>query len=334
MTTSLFSTYRQGENRVTSTFISVLQRLSLPNMDRILQALLEDGDFNLVTFRNQVKVNGPNTIPDAKIGTGHAIFIETKTKSNEVGKFQIKGHLEHVKDDERLLVLTPDESKPSLLSDQPFVNDERLVWSNFTTLAGVVEDILSEEDEPPTEREAFLLREFIRMLQQDGLLFSSENQCLVIAAGHAWQYYEHLSAYLTHPRNFRPSAHIAFYTNRKVQNFVPRIRRTIDGVNLTEEGINRLPKKDRKLATELRKNILKLQEQGHSWDYGVSDGFTAKVLFLSGPKEKETIKLAHPIENNKTGKNGRRVPFTYGTPIYVTLESLKTARKTSELERC
>ena len=204
MTTSLFSTYRQGENRVTSTFIAVLQRLSLPNMDRILQALLEDGDFNLVTFTNQVKVKKLDTIPDAKIGMGHAIYIETKTKPNDVGKSQIKGHLEHVKDDERLLVLSPDESKPSLFSEMPFVNDKRLVWSNFTTLAGVIEDILSDEGEPPTEREAFLLREILRMLQQDGLLFSSENQCLVIAAGHAWQYYEDLSAYLTHPRNFRP----------------------------------------------------------------------------------------------------------------------------------
>jgi hypothetical protein len=32
MTTSLFSTYRQGENRVTSTFLAVLERLSLPHI--------------------------------------------------------------------------------------------------------------------------------------------------------------------------------------------------------------------------------------------------------------------------------------------------------------
>ena len=45
MTTNLFSTFRQGENRVTSTFMAVLQRLSLPNIDRILQALLDDSTF-------------------------------------------------------------------------------------------------------------------------------------------------------------------------------------------------------------------------------------------------------------------------------------------------
>ena len=50
MTTNLFSTYRQGENRVTSTFMAVLQRLSLPNIDRILQALLGRDDFSLATF--------------------------------------------------------------------------------------------------------------------------------------------------------------------------------------------------------------------------------------------------------------------------------------------
>ena len=40
MTTPLFSTYRQGENRVTASFLAVLERLSLPNMDRILQDLV------------------------------------------------------------------------------------------------------------------------------------------------------------------------------------------------------------------------------------------------------------------------------------------------------
>ena len=36
MVTPLFSTYRQGENRITATLLAVLQRLSLPNIDQIL----------------------------------------------------------------------------------------------------------------------------------------------------------------------------------------------------------------------------------------------------------------------------------------------------------
>ena len=62
MVTPLFSTYRQGENRITATLLAVLQRLSLPNIDRILQALLEDTAFSIVTFDNQPKEkNRPRT---------------------------------------------------------------------------------------------------------------------------------------------------------------------------------------------------------------------------------------------------------------------------------
>ena len=78
MTTPLFSTYSQGENRVTATFIAVLQRLSLPIMDRILGELLgeREENFNLVTFVNQPQ--GIESTPDAKIDTGHGVWFETK----------------------------------------------------------------------------------------------------------------------------------------------------------------------------------------------------------------------------------------------------------------
>ena len=56
MTTNLFSTYRQGENRVTATFLAVLQRLSLPNIDRILGALFGETSFSLVSFDNQPRM--------------------------------------------------------------------------------------------------------------------------------------------------------------------------------------------------------------------------------------------------------------------------------------
>ena len=70
MTTPLFSTYRQGENRITATFLTVLQRLSLPNIDHILRRLLgkDEDSFSLVSFENQV--HGKESVPDAKIGTG------------------------------------------------------------------------------------------------------------------------------------------------------------------------------------------------------------------------------------------------------------------------
>ena len=155
-TINLFSTYRQGENRVTATFLAVLQRLSLLNIDRILGGLLEEDVFSLVTFENQPK--GQSTRPDARIRTKSAIWVETKTSSDAVNTNQIQGHLEALGEGERLLLLTPDADKPQQLPD-----NKRVIWSNFRRLVEIVEGILKDEDEPPSEREAFLLREFIKM---------------------------------------------------------------------------------------------------------------------------------------------------------------------------
>ena len=91
MTTSLFSTFRGGENRVTGTFMAVLERLSLPNINRILGALIEDGDFNLVSFQNQPKRK--HSIPDAVIGTGQSVVIETKTSPNALYSNQVEREL-------------------------------------------------------------------------------------------------------------------------------------------------------------------------------------------------------------------------------------------------
>ena len=156
MPNNLFSTYRQGENRVTSTFLAVLQRLSLPNIDRILGTLVGDTAFSLVSFENQPK--GKRSTPDARIRTGFDIWIETKTESNAVRSEQVMRHLKSLGDGERLLLLTPDDDQPRNLGD-------RVIWSNFRNLVKAIEEILEDESAPPSEKEAFLLREFISMIQ-------------------------------------------------------------------------------------------------------------------------------------------------------------------------
>ena len=329
MTTSLLSTYRQGENRVTSTFMAVLERLSLPNINRILGALMEDADFSLVSIQNQPKRE--HSTPDAVIGTGQSIVIETKTAPNALSSDQVKRELKDLNVDESLLILTPDESLPPLLSKDPFLNDPRVIWSNFTRLAGVIENVLNGEDdenEPPTEREAFLLREFLRMLKEDRLLFSAEDRVLVVGARLVYPLYKPLGVFITKAsRTFRPSRHIAFYVNGKVEPVVPRIEFEIDRVQLTPDGILSLQDaKARDRACKLRKDILCLNDP--NVNYGVSDGFIAKVLVLSAHKDKGTINLKRgPIIHDGKGA------FVQGHR-YVTLESLKSASKTSELVRC
>lgn len=323
MTTPLFSTYRQGENRVTATLLAVLQRLSLPNIDRILQTLLGDTAFSLVMFENQPK--GRGSIPDARIGTGSALWIETKTKRDAVSRRQLNNHLKSLGRGENLLLLTPDDQAPSGVQGT-------VAWSNFSTLASAVEDILEDESDPPSEREAFLLREFILMLRQDGLLDSTAPRAMVLAARMAWPEYQRLGVYKCGPnkpmQSIKDSDHLAFYVNGQIQPEVPRIKSVLESIDMTkQEEIESLEEPQRRLAEELRESI-------YSHDEVHLFGQARKVLFLSGPQDDETVKLDRAIINDKKDKNGKPTPFTFGQPRYVTLESLKRASTTSELDIC
>ena len=323
MTTQLFSTYRQGENRVTATLLAVLQRLSLPNIDRILQPLLGDTAFSLVMFENQPQ--GKGSTPDARIGTGPALWIETKTTRDAVSTRQLNNHLKSLGQGENLVLLTPDDHAPSGLHD-------RVAWSNFSTLAGAIEDILGDESEPPSEREAFLLREFIFMLRQDGLLAPTEPRVIVLAARLAWPEYQRLGVYKCGPNKpmqpIKDSDHLAFYVDGTIQPRVPRIKSVLESIDMTQPGeIESLEEDQRRLARELREKIYS-QNAVHGYD------LARKVLFLSGPDDGETVKLERAIINDKKDKNGKPTPFTFGQPRYVTLESLKRAKATSELDIC
>jgi hypothetical protein len=302
--------------------MAVLQRLSLPSIDRILGALLEDTAFSLVTFVNQPQ--GKRSTPDAKIQTGHSIVIETKTSRGAVNPDQIKAHLKSLRDGETLLLLTPDDDKPKDLHDG-------IAWANFMTLSEAIGEILDDEDTPPSEREAFLLREFTAMLREDGLIGSPKSRVTVVAARFAWPVYWEYSVYTCLPdRSFQPSEYMAFYANGEIQQLVPRIKSVIAPIDMTQpEQFDSLDGYQKELAEELlekTKSPGKLQNDEFFRPH--------KVMFLTGPKDSETVKLKGPITNDKKDKNGNPAPFTYGKARYVTLESLLKASNTSELELC
>ena len=191
MTAPLFSTYRQRGNRVTATFLTVLERLRPSKRKRIFNRLVGHSKFKTDTFENQVIRK--YSVPDAKAGSGPAIYMETKTVRGSVSPNQIASHLRGLNCGESLLVLTPDDFKPSRLNTPDLSN---VSWASFTSLFAVVEEVLADEGGACTEMEAFLLKEFSRMLRQDGLLASAKDRVLVIASGKwAGGIYEPLSIY-------------------------------------------------------------------------------------------------------------------------------------------
>jgi hypothetical protein len=156
----IFSTYSTGENRVTASFLAVLRSLSLGRIQRILGALLEQPEFELVQFENQPSKGGEG-VPDAIIQSSVRLLIETKLQRNAVRSEQLRRHLDRLRSvDEAnatLLVLTPDEVRPSQVDD---LADARVAWASFVALDQAIDELLDDKYEVVSEREAFLLREF------------------------------------------------------------------------------------------------------------------------------------------------------------------------------
>lgn len=319
MRTSIFSTYSTGENRVTASILAVLKSLSLSRIERLLGALLEQSEFELVRFQNQA-ARGSGSVPDGEISSSCRILIETKIKRNSVRAKQLQRHLQHLdssRESEQLLVLTPDQSQPSAFD---LVEDDqnRLVWASFGALDQAIDELLADGNEVISEREAFLLRELQLMLVEEGLI-GTASEVVVVAARQAWPEYQWCSAYVCQPRRaFKPVKRIAFYSQGQVYPLVPSILEIQDEVVLErgrhkgglgkviDELIDRIP--------QSKKNV------GHSY----------KVFVLSSPDDPRTMKLDGPILNNLESKSGRATAFTMGQR-YVAVEKLKTAKATSDL---
>ena len=132
MAESIFSTYSTGENRVTGSILAVLRSLALGRTERLLGALLQESEFQLLHFQNQ-PARGGESIPDAQITGSCRVLIETKVVRNGVSEDQVLQHLKRLNGREkleRLLVLTPDERRPKPLAT---VTEECYVLLKTTT---------------------------------------------------------------------------------------------------------------------------------------------------------------------------------------------------------
>lgn len=313
--TSIFSTYSTGENRVTASFLAVLRSLSLGRIERLLGALLEQSEFELVRFENQPSKGGTG-VPDAIIQASVRIFVETKIVRNAVGAEQVKRHLQRLDKTTELtvllLVLTPDDMRPTVLDS---FDDRRVAWASFAALDQAIDELLEDKYEVVSEREAFLLRELQNMLTAEGLIASAKD-VVVVAARHAWPEYNEISAYVCQPdRPFQQVSRIAFYSKGQVYPLVPKILESHEAVEM-RKGVHGGPLGD--LVTRL------LDEERRV------EGESNKVLLLSSPESPDTLKLSQPIPNDLRSKAGKVTAFTMGQR-YVSTEALLKAKTTSDL---
>lgn len=307
----LFSTYRQGENRVTSSILAVFERIDLSLLETILAAAAGEASLQMVSFTNQPP--GRRSVPDARISVRFAYWFEVKTARNTLDTRQLAEHLAVLDDggDERLFVVTPDAEQPDAIAA---LSDARVVWFNFQSLYDA-DAALSDPQGTASEQARFLLRELQALLVEDGLVDTDD--VVVVAARFAYPEYLKRSVYVCQAeRAFRGGlTHMGFYANSAIQPHVPRIRHREDLVTFThEEAATRQAGSD--IDCLVGEVIDMLLDDGPR-----EEGKQYQMFLLSAPEDPDTIRLAQPILNDTTAESGRPWAWTMGQR-YVSLAGL------------
>ena len=314
----LFSTYRQGENRVTASMLAVFERIDLAAVERLLQAASEESSLQLVRFENQVK--GVASVPDASISANFRYYFEVKTSRDQVDEIQLQNHLMAFTGgpvDERLFVLTPDEETPAAVEE---IGDKRLTWFSFRALSDATDDLLGAPEFQLADRETFLLRELQQLFAADGLLSLPED-VVIVAARRAYPFYRKVHAYrCQRGRAFRDGLrYLGFYTAKEIKPEIASIVGIRDDIVVSEETAGSLERSDshvdRRVADAVRAT-LEGEPELHSW--------IGKFFVLTGPDDPDTLLLGRPIEHDRRGA------WTQGQR-YAISDDLRQATRTSDL---
>lgn len=319
----LFSTYRTGENRVTSSILAVFQRIDLSLVERLLGSAAEESTLGMITFTNQLVLADADTVPDAAISANFRYLFEVKTERNAIRRIQLEHHLKILDDshaDERLFVITPDAEVPVVVSS---IDDDRLIWLSFATLHQAIEDLLADPAELVGERTAFLLRELQALFQAEGLVRHAD--VVVVAARWAYPEYQDIHAYICQAnRSFASGlTHMGFYATGAIQPELPRILHREDQVVFSRgEADRRLARNegyDQRMASIIR-TCLDRETR--------TDGQSYQIFVLTPPHSVETERLTAPIVNTTTTAAGKRWAWTLGQR-YVRLPSLLSSPATT-----
>ena len=198
----LFSTYRTGENRVTSSIMAVFERLDQALVRDVLAAAAGAGDeLRAVTFENQIV--GEGSVPDARITGRFTWWFETKTaRGGYAGeghdRDQLRGHARLLEDepDATLFVVTPDPVRPAWFDgfggSIASAVTARIIWLSFRQLSAAIDELASDPGRLLGEQTRFLLSELVQLFETDGLLTNDDT--VIVAARSAWPFYKATAA--------------------------------------------------------------------------------------------------------------------------------------------
>lgn len=334
MPNPLFSTYRQGENRVTSSTLAVFERIDLALVRDLLNAATHSGDeLEAVQFRNQVREPGGKAIPDGRIFAQFNWFFETKTNRGEYARpgesrSQMCNYAEQPLGTDlnaRLFVITPDPEQPTWFDEAEELGTvrDRIRWLSFAALATAIEEVVRDPGRLIGEQARYLLSELTALYEADGLL--SNDDTVIVAARVAWPEYNDYSAYICGPdRSFRLGlTHLGFYAEGEIRPLIARIRDWYPSVEFSREEARRQRAAGNSDLADLIDRIICTQEHHEATYPPRIEGELYGFMLLSGPDDGDTVKLANPIVNDTVNAEGKNVAWTQ----YQRYTSLKTLRK-------
>lgn len=315
---TIFSTYSQNENRVTSTIIQVLKNLPVNVVERFLTMFTSSDTQSFVLFSNQVK--NSDSVPDAEISANFRLLFETKVNPNSINKAQLENHYNIIKDNDGILIyLTPDDTVPPILGEFIATSGEaqKIKWINFEQLFDLISELILDQTLILSERDQFLLRNLQDFFKESGLL-PVVDEVLIVAASSAWPIYLKHSLYVCQPqRSFRNTKWLGFYADGCIKPSVAKIisKHDVYEHRFSEPENSSIPTK--KLLNWLHDN-------------SDAEGVKSQIFDLSPKASDDTITLNSEIYNDLKNSNGRSYAFTQGQR-YTTLEKLKNAKTTSDL---
>ena len=298
--TPLFSTYRQGENRVTGSMLAVFERIDMALVERLLGAASGESELQMVDFKNQDA--GDKSVPDASISADFRYLFEVKTTYEAVDETQLRNHLTSLAGHgcEHLFVLTPDVDEPRAVVELR-EDGAPVSWSSFARLSEAIRDTLSASDIMLLEHDELLLRELARLFKEDGLLRPPPDVAIVSSGrGDAYGFYTKYSLYVCQTnRSFRShTAYLGFYGRfdgqKQIRREFPSVRWQRNNVVVSPETASEFVESGDPNVRDVGRALLSAIENGH---FGGDPEF--QVFLLSRPDDKATLELPREIEHRK-----------------------------------
>jgi hypothetical protein len=329
MHSGLFSAYRQGENRVTSSVLAVFERLDVGLLRRILATASGNPEMALLTFTNQVRGEGGGSVPDGAITANVGYYFEVKTDREAVREAQLREHVRHLDGrfrDERLFVLTPDRTEPPAVRR---LGDPRLTWFAFRELGDAIDDVLADRYVEVPELQRYLLRELLALFDRDGLL-SAVDTVIVPVNAQSLALYRRRGVYLCQPgRSISEQVHyVGFYADGEIKPEIARILHRRDEVVFETDLAVRATDSCLGQSDPIYEMVLELLKHGE-----IAEDTVLQMFILSKSADALTLRLPEPVVGDATSPTGRHVAWTRNQR-YVYSDDLRTApRTTTELDR-